>query len=143
MISSYPISVKNCILHSDSVDMIGSRHKEGQFITADNPGQMDRNSSTLFRKIVMPRRAVCVETCQMSGCCILLGLVCSFIADVQIPMACYSFVDEHGEAVIRQHLEGNLLLHLVNLFDFSLIKPEVVQNTITRIEQLKEHLGLD
>ncbi|CAI9716567.1 Hypothetical predicted protein [Octopus vulgaris] len=66
----------------------------------------------------------------------------SYIADCQIPTACMTFMEEHGEAIIRKNLTRNFMLHMVNLFDFSLIGPEVVQRTMSVLENLKEELGM-
>ncbi|XP_076459163.1 polycomb protein suz12-like [Babylonia areolata] len=65
-----------------------------------------------------------------------------YIADCQIPKACFSFVEEHGREVLEKKLARNLLVHLVNLFDFSLIRPEVVQRTFAMLENLRDSMEL-
>ncbi|KAL8584925.1 hypothetical protein ACOMHN_043562 [Nucella lapillus] len=65
-----------------------------------------------------------------------------YIADCQIPKACFSFVEEHGREVLERNLARNLLIHLVNLFDFSLIRPEVVQRTFAMLENLRDSMEL-
>ncbi|XP_041362873.1 polycomb protein suz12-like [Gigantopelta aegis] len=66
----------------------------------------------------------------------------NLIGDVQIPVACSTFVELHGREIIEKNLCRNFILHMVNLFDFSLIRPEVVQRTIGQIECLKEEMGV-
>ncbi|KAL3876031.1 hypothetical protein ACJMK2_033918 [Sinanodonta woodiana] len=65
------------------------------------------------------------------------------IADCQIPSACNTFVEEHGHYLIEKNLCRNFLLHMMNLFDFSLIKPEVVHRAVWQLEMLKEEMGLE
>ncbi|KAK7506587.1 hypothetical protein BaRGS_00002062 [Batillaria attramentaria] len=65
-----------------------------------------------------------------------------YIADCQIPKACFTFVEEHGREILEKHLSRNFLVHLVNLFDFSLIRPEVVQRAYAMLENLRDSMGL-
>ncbi|XP_046845611.1 polycomb protein SUZ12-like [Xenia sp. Carnegie-2017] len=44
-----------------------------------------------------------------------------YIADLQIPEACKTFVEEYGETIINEKLCRNFLLHLVNLNDFNIL----------------------
>lgn len=67
----------------------------------------------------------------------------NYIADCQIPIACMTFMEEHGEAIIKKNLSRNFMLHMVNLFDFSLIGPDVVQRTMSVLENLKDEMGVD
>ena len=71
-----------------------------------------------------------------------LKCFCSYIADCQIPKACFKFVEEHGGEILEKNLSRNFLVHLVNLFDFSLIRPEVVQRAYAMLENLRESMGL-
>lgn len=57
-----------------------------------------------------------------------------------VPQACITFVDEHGEEIIEKNLRRNFLLHLVNLFDFGLIRPDVLQRTYARLENLRHEI---
>lgn len=62
----------------------------------------------------------------------------NFIADCQIPEACYTFVSEHGEAMVKKNLAKNFLIHMVNLFDFSLIRPDVVHKTMRMLDEVED-----
>ncbi|XP_054763049.2 polycomb protein suz12-B-like [Lytechinus pictus] len=57
----------------------------------------------------------------------------NFIADSQIPRACSLFIDAHGEDVLRQNLTSNFLLHLINLYDFSLLHPHLVTRFMNQL----------
>lgn len=74
----------------------------------------------------------------LSGVCTLSSCLCSFIADCQIPEACYTFVNEHGEAMVKKNLAKNFLIHMVNLFDFSLIRPDVVHKTMRMLDEVED-----
>eukprot|EP00057_Strongylocentrotus_purpuratus_P032568 XP_788076.2 PREDICTED: polycomb protein suz12-A [Strongylocentrotus purpuratus] len=50
----------------------------------------------------------------------------NFIADSQIPWACSMFLEVHGEDILRENLTSNFLLHLINLYDFSLLHPQLI-----------------
>ncbi|XP_064602892.1 polycomb protein suz12-like isoform X2 [Liolophura sinensis] len=67
----------------------------------------------------------------------------NYISDCQLPVACKEFVAEHGPSIIQRKLCKNFLLHLVNLFDFSLIRPEVVHRTYAMLQNLREEMGVD
>lgn len=69
-------------------------------------------------------------------------MFCSYIADCQIPKACFKFVEERGREILEKNLSRNFLIHLVNLFDFSLVRPEVVQRAYAMLENLRESMGL-
>ncbi|CAL1528975.1 unnamed protein product [Lymnaea stagnalis] len=64
-----------------------------------------------------------------------------YIGDCMVPRASFTFVEEHGEEIIRKNLCRNFLLHLVNLFDFSLIRPEVVQRAYAMLENLRHSIS--
>nr|XP_022315324.1 polycomb protein suz12-like isoform X2 [Crassostrea virginica] len=64
----------------------------------------------------------------------------NFIADCQIPEACYSFVREHGVQMIKKNLFRNFLSHMVNLFDFSLIRPDVVHKTMQMLDEVDDSM---
>ena len=54
-----------------------------------------------------------------------------------------TFMEEHGEAIVKKNLCRNFMLHMVNLFDFSLIGPDIVQRTMSVLENLKDEMGVD
>lgn len=62
----------------------------------------------------------------------------AYISDCQIPQACQTFVEEHGQELIEKRLVKNFEIHLVNMFDFSLITPDVVQRTMWQLYTVKE-----
>ena len=57
-----------------------------------------------------------------------------------MPVACETFVREHGAEIVRQKLGRNLLLHLTNLCDFGLIRPEIVYRTAVQFLILRRQL---
>ncbi|KAH9498850.1 Polycomb protein suz12, partial [Bulinus truncatus] len=63
-----------------------------------------------------------------------------YIGDCMVPQACFTFVAEHGKKIIGKNLCRNFLLHLVNLFDFSLIRPEIVQRAFAMLETLRHEM---
>ncbi|XP_062581731.1 polycomb protein suz12-like [Saccostrea cucullata] len=64
----------------------------------------------------------------------------NFISDCQIPEACYSFVREHGVELIKKNLNKNFLVHMVNMFDFSLIRPDVVHKTMRLLDEVDDYI---
>ncbi len=67
-------------------------------------------------------------------------MCCSYIADCQIPKACLSFVEKHGEKIVKRTLCRNFVMHLTNLYDFGLIKPDVVRRTVMQLFKLRDRL---
>eukprot|EP00058_Branchiostoma_floridae_P028092 XP_002613583.1 hypothetical protein BRAFLDRAFT_57778 [Branchiostoma floridae] len=63
------------------------------------------------------------------------------IADCQVPTACSTFVEEKGVWIVQRNLVRNMLLHLVNLYDFSLISSSVVQQTISRLRKMEAEVA--
>lgn len=45
----------------------------------------------------------------------------AFVSDAQMPAAVVTFVETHGEFIIKNHLYRNCIIHLSNLFDYGLI----------------------
>ncbi|XP_071481229.1 polycomb protein suz12-A-like [Diadema antillarum] len=60
----------------------------------------------------------------------------NFIADSQIPKACSLFIEEHGATILRESLGQNFLLHLINLYDFSLLHPQLILRFMSQLERL-------
>ena len=65
----------------------------------------------------------------------------SFITDAHIPMACIQFVQEIGAEVLAKKLRHNLLLHFVNLYDFSLIHPTVIIRAMAELDKIRKKMG--
>ena len=72
---------------------------------------------------------------------LLLFLCSSFIGDCSLPKACATFVQEYGEAIINKNLFHNFLLHVVNLFDFGLVRPDTVTRTMMQLYWLQHRLA--
>lgn len=58
-----------------------------------------------------------------------------YVGDIQIPLACDMFLDLHGEELLRKNLYKNFVLHLCNFFDYGLISPEVLYNTMQKLQK--------
>ncbi|XP_071128422.1 polycomb protein suz12-B-like [Mytilus edulis] len=65
----------------------------------------------------------------------------NYISDCQIVTAALEFVTLHGQEILQKNLYQNFILHMVNLFDFSLIKPEEVQKILTKLEEIKTSMS--
>ncbi|XP_046581921.1 polycomb protein SUZ12-like isoform X2 [Haliotis rubra] len=66
-----------------------------------------------------------------------------YIADCQLGPACKTFIEENGKTVIEKNLCRNFMLHMVNLFDFSLIKPDLVHNIMGQLEIMKQKIKVE
>jgi hypothetical protein len=60
-----------------------------------------------------------------------------YIADLQIPEACKSFVREYGNEIVREKLCRNFLLHLVNLNDFNILGKAQLLQTIELLDEVR------
>lgn len=67
----------------------------------------------------------------------------NYIGDCQLSRALQAFVEEYGPEVIKKNLCRNLLLHLVNLYDFSLIKSDLVFRTMVQLHRLRDQIEND
>lgn len=65
-----------------------------------------------------------------------------YIADCQIPLACHKFVEDNSKYILEKGMWKNFLLHVVNLFDFSLLHPDIVQRTLWQLYMVKEDLEM-
>jgi polycomb protein SUZ12 len=65
----------------------------------------------------------------------------SFVGDYQLPIACQTFVEEYGPKIIKKGLYHNFILHLTNLYDFGLIRPDLIQRTIAKFIALQNTLS--
>lgn len=65
-----------------------------------------------------------------------------YIADCEIPQACQKFVEDYGKDILKKGLWKNFLLHMTNLFDFSLIRQEILQRTMWQLYMLKDDLEM-
>ncbi|KAK2160521.1 hypothetical protein LSH36_131g00036 [Paralvinella palmiformis] len=67
----------------------------------------------------------------------------NYIADCQMPAALCLFVEEYGTSLLQQNLVRNFLLHVINLYDFGLVRPEVVYRTVMHLLTLRNKLEAD
>jgi len=67
----------------------------------------------------------------------------SFIGDCSLPKACATFVQEYGETIIHKNLFHNFLLHITNLFDFGLVRPDTVTRTMMQLYWLQHRLATE
>ena len=66
---------------------------------------------------------------------------CSFIADSHIPLACQLFIEERGRQLLELNLYRNFMLHVINMYDFSLISPSVVVRTLLQLDRLNDSMA--
>lgn len=60
-----------------------------------------------------------------------------------MPTALSLFVEEYGTSLLQQNLVRNFLLHVINLYDFGLVRPEVVYRTVMHLLTLRNKLEAD
>ena len=60
-----------------------------------------------------------------------------------MPAALCLFVEEYGTSLLQQNLVRNFLLHVINLYDFGLVRPEVVYRTVMHLLTLRNKLEAD
>ena len=67
----------------------------------------------------------------------------SYIGDCQLPLACKTFIQEYGPRILENNLARNVLLHLTNLYDFDLIRSDVIVRTMCQLFRLREKLAYE
>ncbi|XP_033630448.1 polycomb protein suz12-A-like isoform X1 [Asterias rubens] len=65
----------------------------------------------------------------------------NFIADSHIPLACQLFIEERGRQLLELNLYRNFMLHVINMYDFSLISPSVVVRTLLQLDRLNDSMA--
>lgn len=65
----------------------------------------------------------------------------SYIADSQIPNCCMKFVAEKGRELLSRGLYHNFLLHLVNLYDFSLLHPQFISQIMAQLDKVRKDMA--
>ncbi|XP_038068366.1 polycomb protein suz12-A-like [Patiria miniata] len=65
----------------------------------------------------------------------------NFIADSHIPLACQLFIEKRGRELLGSNLYRNFLLHVINMYDFSLISQSVIVRTMLQLDRLKETIA--
>ncbi|XP_064619143.1 polycomb protein suz12-like [Lineus longissimus] len=64
----------------------------------------------------------------------------NYIGDCQLPTACQTFVAKYGPTIVEKNLRKNFLLHLINLYNFSLIRSDTILRTLVLYDQLADSL---
>lgn len=59
-----------------------------------------------------------------------------FVGDCQIPLACTMFLQARGRELLMKNLYRNFILHLCSLFDFGLVSPVTLYNTVKKLHEL-------
>ena len=67
----------------------------------------------------------------------------SFIGDRTIPKAVSLFIQEYGTDIVQRNLCRNALVHLANLCDFGLLKPESLRTAAVQLLRLRAKVYSD
>ncbi|KAK7867008.1 hypothetical protein R5R35_006872 [Gryllus longicercus] len=59
-----------------------------------------------------------------------------YVGDCQIPLACTMFLESKGKELLMKNLYRNFVLHVCSLFDFGLVSPVTLYNTIQKLQDL-------
>ena len=70
-------------------------------------------------------------------------MFCSFIGDRTIPKAVSMFIQEYGTEIIQRNLFRNALVHLGNLGDFGLLKPDALRTAANQLLRLRAKVHSD
>lgn len=63
------------------------------------------------------------------------------MGDCQIPLACAMFIQMRGRELLEKNLYKNFVLHMCSLHDFGLVSPEILYQTIQRLQDLIKESG--
>lgn len=66
-----------------------------------------------------------------------------YVGDCQIPLACQMFLETKGKELLMKNLYRNFVLHMCSLFDFGLISPVVLYQTIQKLQEIMKEGGED
>lgn len=64
-----------------------------------------------------------------------------YVGDCQIGLACGMFLQVKGKELLLKNLYRNFVLHLCSLFDFGLISPVTLYNTVKRLQEMAGETG--
>ncbi|GLV39453.1 Su(z)12 [Carabus blaptoides fortunei] len=64
-----------------------------------------------------------------------------YVGDCQIPLACSMFLQTKGKELLLKNLYRNFVLHMCSLFDFGLISPVILYNTVKKLQDLVGETG--
>lgn len=59
-----------------------------------------------------------------------------YVGDIQIPLACDMFLNEHGRELLTKNLYNNFVLHLCNLFDYGLLSADILYKTVQKMHRI-------
>ena len=62
----------------------------------------------------------------------------NFVADSQVYSACELFISEQTPNLVKLNLFNNFLLHLANLHDYGLLKPQEILNLVDMLHENKK-----
>lgn len=66
-----------------------------------------------------------------------------YVGDCQIPLACQMFLETKGKELLMKNLYRNFVLHMSSLFDFGLISPVILYQTIQKLQEMMKEGGED
>ncbi|XP_066603808.1 polycomb protein suz12-B [Prorops nasuta] len=66
-----------------------------------------------------------------------------YVGDCQIPLACQMFLKTKGKELLMKNLYRNFVLHMCSLFDFGLISPVILYQTIQKLQEIMKEGGED
>ncbi|CAD6239449.1 GSCOCG00008693001-RA-CDS [Cotesia congregata] len=66
-----------------------------------------------------------------------------YVGDCQIPLACQMFLEFKGKELLMKNLYRNFVLHMSSLFDFGLISPVILYQTIQKLQEIMKEGGED
>ncbi|XP_050460300.1 polycomb protein suz12-B isoform X1 [Cataglyphis hispanica] len=66
-----------------------------------------------------------------------------YVGDCQIPLACQMFLESKGKELLMKNLYRNFVLHMCSLFDFGLISPVILYQTIQKLQEIMKEGGED
>ncbi|XP_011498997.1 PREDICTED: polycomb protein suz12-A [Ceratosolen solmsi marchali] len=66
-----------------------------------------------------------------------------YVGDCQIPLACQMFLEKKGKELLMKNLYRNFILHMCSLFDFGLVSPVILYQTIQKLQDLMKEEGED
>ncbi|XP_046433852.1 polycomb protein suz12-B isoform X1 [Neodiprion pinetum] len=64
-----------------------------------------------------------------------------YVGDCQIPLACQMFLETKGKELLMKNLYRNFVLHMCSLFDFGLVSPVILYQTIQKLQEIMKEGG--
>lgn len=60
----------------------------------------------------------------------------NYVGDCQIAEACGAFLEDKGKELLEKNLYRNFILHMSSLHDFGMISPEMLYQTVQKLNQM-------